>query len=174
MIVSQPALICLESVFQRLIGRSSASGTDPGAIQVASLPQDVIPIAARELGAPERAHSPRLERPSSIDGELALDAPLSAAERRARAAALKGLAFSRQRQFDAARSAFAVAARLDPRLDLTRTPTFWKLERAAHEAAIDAYLDADRTDDAAVLRARVRSTYRPKALRPSPAPIPTT
>jgi hypothetical protein len=171
MIVSQPALICLESVFQRLIGRSSASGTDPGAIQVASLHQEAVPFAASEVGVPESVDAARFERSLSLVGEAGLDAPLSAAERRARAAALKALAFSRQRRFDAARSAFAVAARLDPTLDLTRTPTFWKLERAAHEAAIDAYLDADRDDDAAVLRARVRSTFRPKPVRtPSPAP----
>jgi hypothetical protein len=62
-------------------------------------------------------------------------------------------------------AAFTEAARLDPRLDLTRTPAFWKLERAAHEAAIRAYVDAGRERDAAVLRARVHSTFRPKPLR---------
>ena len=73
-----------------------------------------------------------------------------------------------ERRFDAARAAFAEAAGLDPLLDLTRTPAFWKLERAAHEAAIDAYLQAGRERDAAVLRARVQSTFRPKPLRPRP------
>jgi hypothetical protein len=105
---------------------------------------------------------------ASDGNEPAADAPLTAAERRARAAALKGLAFSRERKFDAARSAFALAAKLDPALDLTRTPSFWQLERAAHEAAIDAYVDAGRADDAAVLRARVRSRFRPKPLRTPP------
>ncbi|MBW3632013.1 MAG: hypothetical protein KY456_03190 [Chloroflexi bacterium] len=92
--------------------------------------------------------------------------PLSANERRARAAALRALALSRGRRFDAAGAAFAEAARLDPLLDLTRTPTFWTLERAAHEAAVDAYVQAGRERDAAVLRARVQSTFRPKPLRP--------
>ena len=78
------------------------------------------------------------------------------------------MALSRDRRFDAARAAFAEAAGLDPLLDLTRTPAFWKLERAAHEAAIDAYLQAGRERDAAVLRARVQSTFRPKPLRPRP------
>jgi hypothetical protein len=92
--------------------------------------------------------------------------PLSANERRARAAALRALALSRGRRFDAAGAAFAEAARLDPLLDLTRTPAFWKLERAAHEAAVNAYVQAGRERDAAVLRARVQSTFRPKPLRP--------
>ena len=93
-------------------------------------------------------------------------APLSANERRARAAALRALALSRGRRFDAAGLAFTEAARLDPLLDLTRTPAFWTLERAAHEAAIDAYRQAGRERDAAVLRARIQSTFRPKPLRP--------
>jgi hypothetical protein len=95
-----------------------------------------------------------------------VSAPLTASERRARAAALRGLALSRQRRFDAAQAAFGEAARLDPLLDLTRTPGFWRLERAAHEAAIAAYEDAGRDRDAAVLRARVSSTFRPKPVRP--------
>jgi hypothetical protein len=78
---------------------------------------------------------------------------------------LRALALARGRRFDAAREAFAEAARLDPALDLTRTPHFWKLERAAHEAAIDAYVATGRDGDAAVLRARVRSTYKPKPIR---------
>jgi hypothetical protein len=78
------------------------------------------------------------------------------------------MALSRERRFDAARVAFTEAARLDPVLDLTRTPAFWTLERAAHEAAIAAYAQAGRERDAVVLRARVQSTFRPKALRPRP------
>jgi hypothetical protein len=96
--------------------------------------------------------------------------PLTPAERRARAAALRALAFSRQRQFAAAQAAFTAAARLDPRLDLTRTPGFWKLERGAHEAAIAAYEAVERDGDAALLRARVHSTFRPKAVRPRREP----
>jgi hypothetical protein len=103
-----------------------------------------------------------------VGAEVDVSAPLAANERRARAAALRALVLSRERRFDAARAAFAEAADLDPVLDLTRTPAFWKLERAAHEAAIAAYLQAGRERDAAVLRARVHSTFRPKALRPRP------
>ncbi|MCA9880182.1 MAG: hypothetical protein KC442_20450, partial [Thermomicrobiales bacterium] len=95
--------------------------------------------------------------------------PLTANERRARAAALRALAFSRARRFDAAQAAFQAAATLDPALDLTRVPTFWSLERSAHEAAVAAYVAADRPGDAAVLRAKVQSVYRPKPLRARPA-----
>jgi hypothetical protein len=93
--------------------------------------------------------------------------PLTANERRARAAALRALALSRGRRFASAQTAFTEAARLDPDLDLTRIPGFWRLERAAHEAAIDAYDEAGRARDAAVLRAQVRSTFRPKPVRAS-------
>ncbi|MFN8594253.1 MAG: hypothetical protein U0031_22590 [Thermomicrobiales bacterium] len=94
----------------------------------------------------------------------AMPGQLTAKERRARAAALRGLAFARQRRYEAARLAFAEAAELDSGLDLTRTPGFWNLDRGAHEAAIAAYQDACRDRDATVLRARVQSTYRPRAL----------
>jgi hypothetical protein len=123
----------------------------------------LVAAAADEEFAPVAREE---ERVVPIGTDVA--APLAANERRARAAALRAMAFGRERRFDAARTAFAEAAGLDPLLDLTRTPAFWKLERAAHEAAIDAYLQAGRERDAAVLRARVQSTFRPKPLRPRP------
>jgi hypothetical protein len=98
---------------------------------------------------------------------------LTANERRARAAALRALAFGRARCFDAAEAAFLDAATLDPALDLTRVPTFWSLERAAHEAAIAAYVAAGRSGDASVLRAKVQSVYRPKPLRARSVPAAT-
>ncbi len=83
------------------------------------------------------------EQGPALGADVDVSAPLAANERRARAAALRAMALSRERRFDAARAAFAEAAGLDPALDLTRTPAFWKLERAAHEAAIDAYCRRD-------------------------------
>lgn len=174
MIITQPALICLESALRRLRGRGSVS--QPPVIGEFG-PHPLGPSAARAVQA---AGEPELARIEVALGTLtplpALDPvkegpgePLTASERRARAAALRALAFSRERRFDAARIAFAVAAQLDPSLDLTRTPAFWQLERGAHEAAIAAYLEVGRDDDAAVLRARVRSTFRPKPLRPQPS-----
>jgi hypothetical protein len=176
MMISQPAMMCLTATWQRLIGRSTR-GAEPAAGQplpesAPELIQVGVDDAAESLlvatalgegespAADSRNQGPA--RPIRPDASL----PLAANERRARAAALRAMALSRERRFAAAGAAFTEAARLDPVLDLTRTPAFWTLERAAHEAAIDAYVQAGRERDAAVLRARVQSTFRPKPLRP--------
>jgi hypothetical protein len=175
MMISQPALLCLEATWRRLTGRADA--LDPSleapALPALAFESADLPVAVEPTALVRDAHSAPLVPTFSPAPAPAIDpsAPLTAAESRARAAALRALAFSRQRQFGSAQTAFAEAARLDPLLDLTRTPDFWKLERAAHEAAIAAYLDAGRERDAAVLRARVQSTYRPKPLRPRPKPV---
>ena len=179
MMISQPALICLNTTWQRLM-RQSAGDEDPAgeALDVqdpvlAGAIQDGVDVAAEQslmvaaVGGESRAAAAREEGRVTPDAVAAFT-PLAANERRARAAALRAMALGRDRRFDAARAAFAEAAGLDPLLDLTRTPAFWKLERAAHEAAIDAYLQAGRERDAAVLRARVQSTFRPKPVRPRP------
>jgi hypothetical protein len=178
MMISQPAMMCLNATWQCLTGRATR-GAAPAANQplpesVPEVTQDGIEVVAEALlvasdvGAGESvaAGTPdqRSARPARVDGSM----PLAANERRARAAALRAMALSRERRFDAAMAAFTEAARLDPVLDLTRTPSFWTLERAAHEAAIAAYAQAGRERDAAVLRARVHSTFRPKPLRPRP------
>jgi hypothetical protein len=173
MMISEPALLCLEATWRRLLRRS---------------PDDLELVIAADppaLGGESSSAEPRIVEPPGGEASLAIESrqrsvdaspsgPLTADERRARAAALRALALSRARQFGAAKIAFADAARLDPLLDLTRTPAFWTLERAAHEAAIDAYVAAERDRDAAVLRARVRSTFRPKALKPRARPILST
>ena len=140
-----------------------------------SAPQEVIQsaveTAANSLlvdtvtGEGERLAAEALDQTTALPPRTDASIPLAANERRARAAALRAMALSRERRFEAAGAAFTEAARLDPVLDLTRTPAFWTLERAAHEAAIDAYARAGRDRDAAVLRARVQSTFRPKPLR---------
>ena len=176
MMISQPALLCLSATWQRLTGRF-ANDEEPAASHVladavegdsavlaTALPETPLEGSAATEGA--RPVPVTLQRDQIVVEEPAPCMPLTANERRARAAALRALALSRGRRFDAAGSAFTEAARLDPQLDLTRTPAFWKLERAAHEAAIDAYVQAGRERDAAVLRARVQSTFRPKPLRP--------
>lgn len=175
MMISQPALICLNATWQRLIGQS-ARGAEPTAARVRHAPtpadavqSDVAAAAASPLMAEAAGGSlapVAREQGPAVGTAVDASTPLAANERRARAAALRAMALSRERRFDAARAAFAEAAGLDPALDLTRTPAFWKLERAAHEAAIDAYQQAGRDRDAAVLRARVQSTFRPKPLRP--------
>jgi hypothetical protein len=177
MMISQPALICLNVTWQRLMRKSSRE-VESAATQVLDAP---APVDAIQGDVETAAESPLVaaalteslapvarEQGPAVGAEVDASAPLAANERRARAAALRAMALSRERRFDAARAAFAEAAGLDPVLDLTRTPAFWKLERAAHEAAIAAYLQAGRERDAAVLRARVHSTFRPKPLRPRP------
>jgi hypothetical protein len=177
MMISQPALICLSATWQRLM-RQSTREAEPADARAphAPTPADAIqrdveaamesPLVAQAAGA-SLAPVAR-EQGAAVGGQVDVAAPLAANERRARAAALRAMALSRERRFDAARAAFAEAAGLDPVLDLTRTPAFWRLERAAHEAAIAAYQQVGRDRDAAVLRARVQSTFRPKALRPRP------
>ena len=93
----------------------------------------------------------------------AVPAPqLAAHERRARAAALRGLFLARQRRFVSAQRAFTEALQLDSALDLATVPSFWKLERAGHEAAVRAYETVGRGRDAAILASQVRTTFRPR------------
>jgi len=182
--ISQPALICLNATWQRLMGKPGRD-VEPAATQALHIQahvQDSVLAGAIQHAVDVAEHSMKAaavnlgesrepvarEERRAIPDAVETSAPLAANERRARAAALRAMAFGRDRRFDAARTAFAEAAGLDPLLDLTRTPAFWKLERAAHEAAIDAYLQAGRERDAAVLRARVQSTFRPKPVRSRP------
>jgi hypothetical protein len=184
MMISQPALICLNATWQRLMGKPDRD-VEPAAAQalqvqahmqdsvLAGAIQHAVDVAEQSMKAaavnPGESREPvAQEEGRAIPDAVDASTPLAANERRARAAALRAMAFGRDRRFDAARTAFAEAAGLDPLLDLTRTPAFWKLERAAHEAAIDAYLQAGRERDAAVLRARVQSTFRPKPVRSRP------
>ena len=181
MMISQPALICLNATWQRLV-RRSARDAEPAAAEALHVQDSVLagaiqngvdvaaeqPLVVAAVGAGESRAPAAREEGRAIRDAVDASTPLAANERRARAAALRAMALGRERRFDAARAAFAEAAGLDPLLDLTRTPAFWKLERAAHEAAIDAYLQAGRERDAAVLRARVQSTFRPKPVRPRP------
>jgi hypothetical protein len=183
MMISQPALICLSATWQRLMGKS-ARDEEPAAVQALHVQTQELVLAGAVRDAVDGTEEQSLiatdaaggrssgpvarEAGQAVPDRVDASAPLAANERRARAAALRAMAFGRERRFDAARVAFAEAAGLDPLLDLTRTPAFWKLERAAHEAAIDAYLQAGRERDAAVLRARVQSTFRPKPVRSRP------
>ncbi|MCA9864191.1 MAG: hypothetical protein KC432_14255 [Thermomicrobiales bacterium] len=197
MIVTQPALLCLASFWSTFTGRTSTRAVQadsaPGpasppsaAVERATAIREerLVHATAVHAAPPDirqdavSADTPALEQPATaplpdVEPAASGTGPLTANERRARAAALRALAFGRARRFDAAEAAFADAATLDPSLDLTRVPTFWSLERAAHEAAIAAYVAAGRAGDAAVLRARVQSVYRPKPLRPRGVPATT-
>ena len=150
MVISQPAVICLEATAERVLRGLAAFGIGPGRRRAVATQPSPEPGVASEVAASETA----LEPPTA--------APLTAIERRARAAALRGLLLARQRRFAAARSAFAEAVRFDPALDLTAIPSFWNLERGGHEAAVGAYEEAGRRREATALSARVRQTYRPR------------
>ena len=154
MMISQPALICLNATWQRLM-RRSVREVEPAALEQpcngqpwrkrsraksrAAAEASLVAAGAGEAKSRTRGARTAAGAPHAVD----VSAPLAANERRARAAALRAMALSRERRFDAAGRAFTEAAGLDPALDLTRTPAFWKLERAAHEAAIDAYRRRD-------------------------------
>lgn len=179
MLITQSALLCLNGMFHSL-GRSIAPEAE-----APQLNNEVAPVHQADSSTPiptlklnNRPPSLQEERPIPIDPPQAaakLEGPLTVRERRARAAALRGLALSRSRRFGGARDAFIEASRLDPLLDLTRIPMFWSLERSAHEAVIEAYLETGRQDEATVLRAQVLVTYRPRALtRQNSAPFVTT
>lgn len=93
------------------------------------------------------------------------EAEMDGHEQRARVLALRGLSQVRDGEFDRAQTTFASAARLDPMLDLALLPSFWLLPRRAHEVAVAALHDANRSRDAAALTATIRTRFRPRALR---------
>jgi len=177
MVISQPAIVGLEQSRERL-ARSlaavwararvllggmavepiavSTTGTGP-AVAVSTDATDGAETAGdgRPAGPPRPNHEPEPAAP-----------PLTAAERRARAAAVRGLMLARKRSYGTAQAAFAEAATLDPLLDLASVPTFWELHRAGQETVVRAYEDAGRIRDAAVLAATLRHTFRPRAMAP--------
>lgn len=163
MILSPSAQLIIEVAWLRVTGRArrSRSGTDRESEGEEG--RGIAPIAGPQIDDLASGGS-RVVDFLPAAGPVQRGSQLTAGERRARAAALRGLAFARQRRYDAARSAFAEAAKLDPVLDLTRTPGFWNLGRGAHEAVVAAYLDAGRERDATVLHARIQRTFRPRPL----------
>ena len=90
---------------------------------------------------------------------------LTADEQRARVLALGAITRAKARSFDAARTWFVEALRLDPRLDLATIPHFWHLPRGGQEAAVEAYELSGRDHQAAVLAAMIRRTFRPRLVR---------
>lgn len=96
----------------------------------------------------------------------------SRSERRARAAAVRGTFNARNGDYEAARLAFADAAR-DPVIDLKEVPAFWHLPRAGMTAAVLAYEDVGRLRDATALAAEINHRFRPRPIRPTPPPTRT-
>lgn len=75
----------------------------------------------------------------------------------ARLAAVRGLFNARSGDYEAARLAFAEAAR-DRAQDLTALPGFWALPRAGQTAALLAYEDVGRPSDATDLAVKLRAS----------------
>jgi hypothetical protein len=179
MLITEPALLCIRAIWSSL-GRTTTPIEVPRQVVSADTairparPLPPIPtLSAAQPIATDVQKEPPAE-PVAVTQSVP-GGPLTVRERRARAAALRALALSRTRRFSGAREAFIEASTLDPQLDLTRIPMFWTLERAAHEAAIDAYQLTGREVEATVLRAQVRTTYRPKSVPgPHRAPAAST
>lgn len=189
MVISEPGLMCLEASSSRLVRGLAAlwfgqpdpdslpdhayAGSERPPVRMTppaeeAEPTPIAPMAVAAMPAETQIY--QYEEPALSDTPEPADemqeTPLTARERRARSAALRGLLLSRQRRFAAAQSAFAEAARLDPELSLESVPTFWDLERGAHEAVVRAYREVGRTYDASMLASRLRTTFRPRLLTP--------
>ncbi len=113
----------------------------------------------------------RWQRHPQLRARQAEAAPMPGSERAARLAAERGVILARGRKLIEATEAFTVAAQ-DEAIDLGALPGFWDLPRNGMLAAVQAYERADRLRDAAALEARIRHLYRPRALKPMPAPRP--
>ena len=168
MVISGPAAVGLEQAWARIeravsvgwtLAWSRVRGGDAQSMPaVAASLASGAAFAPVEASTPPERVAPSRPRPEQEDQAE----PLSAEERRARAAAVRGLMLARKRCYGTAQAAFAEAAALDPELDLARVPTFWELHRAGQETVVRAYEEAGRSRDAAVLAATLRHTYRPR------------
>lgn len=97
--------------------------------------------------------------------------PSTSGRRSARLEAERGMILARGGKFADATAAFITAAS-DPKVDLTALPGFWDLSRQGMASAARAYEHNSRIRDAAALKARMRSTLRPRAIKPLPAASP--
>jgi hypothetical protein len=96
-------------------------------------------------------------------GPQANPAALSPAEQRARVVALRGLSQARAGEQTAV-ATFQEALRLDPSLDLTKLPSFWKMPGTVHDAVIEALEREGRDREVATLIADLRTRFRPRLL----------
>jgi len=83
------------------------------------------------------------------------------ARRQARVAAVRGLLYARDAQFDRAEHFFNEAMRLDPALSPADIPTFWDLPRPAQDVAAQALRNTGRLRDAQLLTSAIGYRHRP-------------
>ncbi|MCC6313594.1 MAG: hypothetical protein IT337_06240 [Thermomicrobiales bacterium] len=182
MVISEPAVICLESAWMRLLrflrlhdagdpslGRIDKEDYAPFVMdQRAGQDQDSLPDERSDIAGWTAAHTwPGAIRSEPGAETLPTDAPaqFDLDRRRTQAALLRAMLLARRRRFAEAEAAFAEAASLDPGCDLTATDGFWELERAGHDAAAHAYETSGRPRDALLLRAKIDARYRPRLVR---------
>lgn len=168
-------------VFIDVLGRSSDHQLP---IEVARRPEPALHALPRTPSAPSKlrvmeaidqpAESPdkRWQRHPQLRARHADAAPAPGSERAARLAAERGVILARGRKLVEAVEAFTVAAQQET-IDLGALPGFWDLPRNGMLAAVQAYERVDRLRDASALEARIRHLYRPRAVKPIPAPRPT-
>jgi hypothetical protein len=170
MVISRPAMVCLEAggarlarvgrwlMPRRVLGRRVSGRDGDGPVGAATAADGAIRREPRAEPDAEPAGLVATAEP------IAVEPGLTAAERRARAAALRAMLLARRRRYAAAEAAFAEAAGLDPALDPAGEPGFWDLPRGGQEAAVRAYVGLGREREAAMLGARLRHRYRPRPL----------
>jgi hypothetical protein len=168
----------LRSLLRRMIGRDVETVTADGDCLQRSEHQSHLHVIARtdmsaqppadvsDITEPEfrwRRHPLLRDRTADANSPAERDLDL----RTAKSAAVRGIFFARSRRFGEAEVSFSDAA-AHGELDLAAIPGFWDLSRAGMEAAIRAYEANGRYRDASALAARIRMTYRPKAVAPLP------
>lgn len=163
----EPVGALVRALLDRLRGRRAPAPYPTPLHVVEHIQADAPPPPAREdEPAPARASFPWRRHPRLLTREAG--GTISLGERRARAAAVRGLFNAHCGDYEAARLAFAEAAR-EPAIDLDEAPGFWQLPRAGMMAAVLAYEDVDRLREAAALAAEIAHRFRPRALRQVPA-----
>ena len=173
MLISQPAMEYLEAAWRQLRGLDGATAVAPADADPGLASNEWSADATIEWRAgswegepaPGPVERDPVETTPADAGAHGSPRPLSADERRARAAAFRASLLARQRRHVEAARAFAEALAFDPAIDLTGTAAFWDLERAAHLAAADAYEAVGRTRDAMTLRGRVELRFKPRLVR---------
>jgi hypothetical protein len=158
----EPIGALLRALLDRMRGRRQAAAPFTPPLRIVP-PDDVAPVAREVEDALAPVTFPWRRHPQLLGREA--DGTISLGERRARAAVVRGLFNAHTGDYEAARLAFAEAAR-EPAIDLSAAPGFWHLPRAGLMAAVLAYEDVDRLRAAATLTAEITRRLRPRVLRP--------
>lgn len=72
----------------------------------------------------------------------------------------RAIKMATQSRYHAATDEFKVALELEPEIDLTKCPGFWRMQAMGYIAAAKAYMLNDRVDDARRLLTVVQLAYK--------------